>query len=284
VTNHQEEKMGRFLDRYRQGEYKQVWDELLAQGEAIRREPLFTDASAVAHETMQRVRQNIEVLIPRLRTLGYHFGEFWGEDPLPHWRREASSSEESPTFLPFVPPPSEVHQYLEQLEQAVGPLPLSLRVFYAEVGGVNFLGTHPTWAPFIELERLDPLYLDPLTAETLDDFLKGYADYQRYSDDWPGTPFTLNLAPDSYRKYNISGGPPYGMAVPDARIDGLFLHEWHHTTFVDYLRVCFLSGGLPMREWVAVDLSMLKSVWEGGQESKEVTEAVAYLRQGLLPI
>jgi hypothetical protein len=188
--------MGRFLDRYRQGEYQQVWDELLAQGKAIRREPLFTDASAVAHETMRRVRQNIEVLIPRLRTLGYHFGEFWGQDPLPHWRREASSSEENPTFLPFVPPHSEVHQYLEQLEQAVGPLPLSLRVFYVEVGGVNFLGTHPTWAPFIELERLDALYLDPLTAETLDDFLKGYADYQMYSEDWPGTPFTLNLAPD----------------------------------------------------------------------------------------
>jgi hypothetical protein len=53
--------MGRFLDRYRQGEQKQVWDELLAQGEAVRQEPLLTDASAVVHETMQRVRHNIEV-------------------------------------------------------------------------------------------------------------------------------------------------------------------------------------------------------------------------------
>lgn len=302
--------MGRYFDRYRQGECTAVWDELLAQGEAIRRDPLFTDALAVAHETMRRVRQNFEILVPRLRTLGYHFGEFWGQDPLPHWRQHASSSEEGDTFLPFVPPHPEAPRYLEQLEHVVGPLPLSLRAFYLEVGGVNLLGTHPLWAPLIELERLDPLYLEPLIAEMLDHFLKGYADYQRRPEDWAGTPFTLDLAPDSYHKYNISGGPAYGMAAPDARIDGLFLNEWHHTTLVDYLRSCFLAGGLPIREWVVGDFSLLplrdwageylsllplrdweesdlplaEYIREWKQKSKELTEAVAYLRQDLLPI
>ena len=82
--------MGRFLDRYRRGEYKQVWDELLAPRESVRHEPLLTDASDVARETMQGIRHNIEVLIPPLRTFGYQFGEFWGQDPLPVWLQEAS--------------------------------------------------------------------------------------------------------------------------------------------------------------------------------------------------
>lgn len=98
--------MGRYFDRYQQGECTAVWDELLAQGEAIRHDPLFTDALAVAHETMQRVRQNIEILIPRLRTLGYQFGEFWGQDPLPPWQQPVSSFENSPKTVK--PPPWEL--------------------------------------------------------------------------------------------------------------------------------------------------------------------------------
>jgi len=302
--------MGRYFDRYRRGECTAVWDELLAQGEAIRHDPLFTDALAVAHETMQRVRQNIESLISRLRTLGYQFGEFWGQDPLPPWQQPASSSEESDTFLPFVPPHPEISQYLEQLEHVVGSLPLSLRAFYLEVGGVNLLGTHPLWEPLIALERLDPLYIEPLTAETLGYALKEYADHQGRPEAWGENPFTLHLAPDSYHKYNISGGSPYDMAVPDARIDGLFLNEWHDTTFVDYLRSCFLAGGLPLREWVVSDFSLLplpdwaetyhsfllqygrkesdlplaEYAREWKQKSKELTEAVTYLRQDLFPI
>jgi hypothetical protein len=221
-----------------------------------------------------------------------------------------ASSEESDTFLPFVPPHSEISQYLEQLEHVVGPLPLSLRAFYLEVGGVNLLGTHPLWDPLIALERLDPLYIEPLTAETLGYALEEYADHQSRPEAWGETPFTLHLAPDSYHKYNISGGSPYDMAVPDARIDGLFLNEWHGTTFVDYLRSCFLAGGLPLCERVVSDFSLLplpdwaeryhsfllRHGWkesdlplaeyarEWKQKSKELTEAVAYLQQDLFPI
>lgn len=262
--------MGRFLDRYRRGEYKQVWDELLAQGEAVRREPLLIDASAVARETMQRVRHNIEVLIPRLRTFGYEFGEFWGQDPLPIWLQEASSSEESSSFLPFVPPHPEVQGYVEHLEQAIGPLPLSLRSFYLEVGGVNFLGTHPAWPEYLNQEMLDPLYIDPLTADNLDRFLEEHASYQQHLEERGGKLFELALAPDCDHKYNSSGGAPYTMAVPDPRIDGLFLNERHHTTFVDYLRTCFRSAGLPPLEVVG--------------ERKEIAEALVYLRQDLLSI
>jgi hypothetical protein len=66
-----------FLDRYLLGEHEQVWAELTALGSAIQDEPLYGAALVVAHETMRRVRRNIEMLIPRLRRLGYEFGHAW---------------------------------------------------------------------------------------------------------------------------------------------------------------------------------------------------------------
>lgn len=70
-----------YLERYLAGEYEQVWVELEALGEAVREEPLYGDALAVARETMRRVRENLEVLIPRLVTVGYQFGYSWIQPP-----------------------------------------------------------------------------------------------------------------------------------------------------------------------------------------------------------
>jgi len=66
--------LANFIVRYLQGEYQEVWDELLLQGSSVKQEPLFSDAMAVARETMRRVKQNIEILIPRLVSIGYRFG------------------------------------------------------------------------------------------------------------------------------------------------------------------------------------------------------------------
>lgn len=66
--------MSSFIDRYEQGECEQVWAELQALGEHVREEPYYSDALAVAHETMRRVRHNLELLVPRLTELGYCFG------------------------------------------------------------------------------------------------------------------------------------------------------------------------------------------------------------------
>ena len=69
--------MTSFLGRYQQGECEAVWAELLALGEQVRTEPVYTDTLAVARETMRRARFNIETLIPRLRTCGYQCGSGW---------------------------------------------------------------------------------------------------------------------------------------------------------------------------------------------------------------
>src|SRR6266849_6050327 len=70
-----------YLERYLAGEYELVWDELVALGAEVREEPLYSDALAVARETMRRVRKNLEMLIPRLVTIGYQFGYGWVQPP-----------------------------------------------------------------------------------------------------------------------------------------------------------------------------------------------------------
>jgi hypothetical protein len=65
--------MPTYIDRYLAGDRVEVWDELMALGEAVRRKPVRADAIAVAEETMRRARHNIEALITRLSGMGYRF-------------------------------------------------------------------------------------------------------------------------------------------------------------------------------------------------------------------
>lgn len=56
-----------YLQRYRAGECKQVWDELTALGDAARKPDILPHAVAVARETMQRCRINVEQIYARLK-------------------------------------------------------------------------------------------------------------------------------------------------------------------------------------------------------------------------
>jgi hypothetical protein len=71
--------MATLLERYRNGECEGVWSDLERLGPAVRDEPYFEDARAVAEETMKRVRHNAELLVERLKTLGYQFISERGE-------------------------------------------------------------------------------------------------------------------------------------------------------------------------------------------------------------
>ncbi len=46
-------------------------------------------------------------------------------------------------------------------------------------------------------------------------------------------------------KYDISGCGGYDIAVPNPAADARLLTEWHRTTFVNYLRICFRYAGFP---------------------------------------
>jgi hypothetical protein len=370
--------MRSFLERYKQGEHTVVWDELLALGEAVREEPLYDDALSVARETMRRVRSNIELLIPRLRTAGYDFGYAWLEaiteweiqhhTPLtPEDFRQMKKMGVSDELLqemaehdgdeltsnldyarqphPILSPPGpDVHAQLAALERLVGPIPLSLYAWYEQVGAVDFIGSAPakwgqvpvllppgSWQPYyVDREgrpepdsagqtasepyrysvlplplgregvasaedlvhisdaterheadeeaheegqaqelRLHQIGhdLDPLFVYPLDDVIRIVTHGMRFTQTETETRY-LDIAPDEYFKYEVSGGGPYAIRVPDARADALLEGEWHNTTFVNYLRICFRWAGLPGLE---------------SRFSSESTE-VAFLTEGLLPV
>jgi hypothetical protein len=326
--------MTRFLDRYLRGEYVQVWDELQALGEAVRDEPLYSDARAVAHETMRRVRANLELLVPRLRAAGYDFGYGWlaadaeweeqhHTPPTPdevQQMRDMGLNEEllqeiaeqsgdesvwkyelaRQPHVALQSPTPDSQEQLHELERLVGPLPLSVLAWYEEVGAVNFVGVEPEWwggprmlipagdGPVYRLERdvVQPSQsganattdgsayhyrpvprtavhdaaverieglaqtagaqhnLDPLAVYSLDEVLRAVR--RQVAHPIPGRDaYYLDLAPDEYFKYFVSGGGPYGIRVPDARVDAPLEGEWHQTTFVNYLRICLQWVGFP---------------------------------------
>ena len=121
--------MASYLKRYRQGECEQVWAELLALGGRVREPGLYAEAQSVAHETMTRARANVEMLVPRLTSLGYQFAHPNGV---------------------FVPSDEEFRRRVADVERRAGPLPLSLRAWCDVVGEVNFMGSHPKLSTYLQ--------------------------------------------------------------------------------------------------------------------------------------
>ena len=195
--------------RYRAGEHKKVWEELVALGPAVRQPPYADDALEVARETMARVESNVRRLVDRLRRMGYVF-----------------------TSVPHVAPARTVQGEIARVEKGGAVLPLALRAFYEIVGEVNLSGEHPTLAPTQGAVAPDPLLVYAFSEELV----------ELHEDD---DATVIVIAPDDLHKANVSGSDPYEMALPDARADGELLNERHRLFFVDYLRLCFQFGGFP---------------------------------------
>jgi hypothetical protein len=258
--------MHEWLERYRQGDCEQVWEELYTLGPAVCQEPVYSDALAVAHETMRRVRVNIELLIPRLQTIGYEFGYEWLRASDPQNPSLAKWIAEQPAI--YTPPPEETERQIVQFEQETGLLPLSLRAFYLEVGSVNFMGWNPHWDRFFRSEPR-AIGIDPLMVV---DFSEAVLEFPQWKEEYAGVedapPEPLYIAPGELEKYYTSGSGGYEMEFPNAAIDGRLLRERHNTTFVNYLRMCLRYGGI----------SGLESI------ERFIEEELAYLRKDLLPI
>ncbi len=260
-----------FLERYRAGEHVAVWDDLVALGKGVRQPRYFADAVAVADETMRRARHNVELIIRRLDDAGYLFippaiGDGTvlraGTHPKSIAAAIVAAARNTPPLENrnvFDPPGSETAQGLRKLEEeSGGPLPISLRAWYEQVGGVSLLGSHAELCPEGEVTP-DPLVVDPLRVvlEIIESF-----------GDGGGEEIALWLAPDEYHKANFSGGEPYAITIPNASADALFENEWHNTTFVTYLRKAFEWGGFPG--------------WERSKNPPR--QALAKLTKGLLPL
>ena len=214
-----------YLQRYRNGEHEQVWRDLQALGPAVRHEPHYSLAREVASDTMRRVRRNCERIVSRLHAAGYVFGLY------PDGSRGYS------TEGPLVHPSDATRADRASLEARVGPLPLSLVAFWQEVGSVDLVGMHPAWP-----ELLDPLVVYSPEAALSD--VDSWEDDE--GEDNASGRFEASLAPDDLHKDNISGGPPYSVALPDPSVDFAFLNERHGLLFVPYLRLAILRwGGFP---------------------------------------
>ena len=285
--------MPTFLERYRDGDCVAVWDDLVALGESVRHELYYADAVAVAAETMYRARHNVELLIQRLAGMGYRFippsedivpdvdpsinpmvemGELAAKAADRKAARKAeiaarraaqeakiaASLKKPPLKNPdvFDPPGKKTVSQLKKLERAAGgPLPISLRAWYEQVGGVSLMGSHDVLNPKDSKTAADPLVV--ASPRELVEMLE-----HQGGDDKIG----LWIAPDDLHKANVSGGDPYTITIPNACADAEFEYEWHHTTFVNYLRKAFEWGGFPG--------------WQ--RDKKPPRAAIAKLTEGLL--
>lgn len=243
---------GNFLSRYVDGEYEQVWADLIDLGPDVRKPRHASEALEVARETMRRVEANVRTVVARLKMLDYRFKtkgmwldemasrseailEMPGAADSPHAERLRESTKrqrekrrlEDYQVRAHIPPGPDTGRHLEELEKLVGPIPLSLRAFYEIVGEVDLIGRHETISP-----EADPLVVFPLEA-------------MLQCGDEITEEGRITIAPDHYHKANISGGAPYEIALPDARADADLLNERHNLLFVDYLRLVFHHGGFP---------------------------------------
>jgi hypothetical protein len=195
-------------------------------------------------EMMEKVRCNLEVLHASLASLGYRF-----------------SKPESALLSPG----PEVEAQLRFLEENIGRVPLALAAFYRVVGCVDFTGGHPEWEG---CEYPDPIVVDPVeyAVSEAKEFLE-LESPEGYWDSDSGI-FRVPIAPDYYHKEDVSGGMWYGVEIPNGKDDPDLLEEWHHTTFVGYLRLCFEWGGFP-----GLERAEAKHTWP-----------LAKLKEGLAPI
>jgi hypothetical protein len=122
-----------------------------------------------------------------------------------------------------------------------------------------------------EPSKPEPVVSDPLVVMLVPDIFEEYHEIwldQMEGEADSGAPFPVEIAPDIHHKSNFSGGGGYAFTVPSLLADVPLEDEWHDTTFVNYLRICFRWGGFP------------------GLEDAEdpPRDLIAQLTDGLLPI
>ncbi|MFE3543853.1 hypothetical protein ACFXK0_12875 [Nocardia sp. NPDC059177] len=170
--------------------------------------------------------------------------------------------------MPFIPATAGAPEQAEWLGAQFGVVPMTLLSWVRLVGDVWLVGTHPDWP---ESSSGDPLVIQVEGSHYPGSSIRGYfaEEFGRWRErdaEHPGTRFVLPLAPDRLHKENVSGGGPYGIALPDGCVDGLFSAE-STMPFVSYLNWVFDNGGFP---------------WPSGSDAEwRVRHA---LRQDMLPL
>jgi hypothetical protein len=269
------------LERYRRGECEAVWNALHGLGGRVRNPDLIEDATAVARETVDRAKRNLESIANRLVTLGYRFDD-------PPAKRGGIVRD----------PPEHISERLVAFERELGgPLPLILTAWFEQIGSVSLVGSHPVLCPQAATERspkrapviADPFAMDPFDptpfehfrrtsdpAERLARAERALHDFDRtlaqtratIADNFPDmlaqtekrlmhkreelehalreaeqpVAFRLAIAPDDNTKFGQNGNRHY-VTLPDPAADFTISRSSGDLTFVEYLRRSFHCGG-----------------------------------------
>lgn len=219
--------------RYINGQTEQVYKDIYTLGQDAFLPTNLPDIEKVLTETFERVAYNLDIIYSELKHINYLF------------KSEPKYNFERPLHKPL----SNTNILLEKLDNAVRPfgfVPLSLKIFYKIVGGVNFVWDYETNGDFM-WEMADPIQitsLDAVVQEVTDEWWQEYI--LPYIDDENFGNAFLNLAADYLHKDNISGGQAYAIQITnEPSIDSNFMNEPNGTTFINYLRICFEYCGFP---------------------------------------
>ncbi|HLK63264.1 MAG TPA: hypothetical protein VKU19_07480 [Bryobacteraceae bacterium] len=221
---------GRLVTRYRNGDHEGVWSDLDCLGGRVREPRYLEPARAVARETMQRARRNVETIVRRLHEMNYRFSV---------WEPKAAQRGDRP----FVPAAADAAEQLRKLERDGMVLPLSLEAWVEQVGSVNLMGAHPKLCFLGDEEDFPYLFADPLMVDVSLEHIAGEdasdgIDYVIALDD-EGKAGGATLHPGYYKP------DFYFVRLPDLHADTKLRGERHKINFVSYLRLAFRWGGFP---------------------------------------
>jgi hypothetical protein len=159
----------------------------------------------------------------------------------------------------FPGPEPDAQGAIERIEAAVGSLPQSLKQFWLRVGSVDFSGHHPKWQGCEYRDQL--IVFPPSTAlKELQEFLSDQEERLRAND-----PYCVPIAPDIFHKADVSGGPPYGLAVPATEEDPPLVNALPPVSFLEHVERALRYGGFPgladcaQHTWPLADLVRGKS-------------------------
>jgi len=136
-------------------------------------------------------------------------------------------------------PERDTQTAIDRIESAAGSLPQALKLFWLRVGSVDLSGHHPLWRG---CEYLDQLVVFPpsVALEELEEYLA-----DREERDGAEFPYSVPVAPDIFHKADVSGGPPYAIAVPAVADDPPLLNAVPLVSFLAHIERAVRYSGFP---------------------------------------